>query len=128
MRPSLRPSRPGRHELDEHLVALHGAVDLVRRDEDVFVDAGAGLFCIGPDEAVAVAVEVEPAGDEVVASGDGAGQRPVVAVELDQSPGCGEAGEVLDEQAAFAPAGEREFADELLIAGALAGRAFDAAE
>ncbi len=52
----------------------------------------------------------------------------MVAVELDQSSGRGEAGEVLDEQAAIATSGQREFADELLVAGALAGRAFDAAK
>jgi hypothetical protein len=73
-------------------------------------------------------VQVEAAGDEVVARGDGAGHGPMVAVELDQPPGGGEAGEVLDEEAAFASSGQREFADELLVAGALAGRAFDAAE
>jgi len=35
---------------------------------------------------------------------------------------------VLDEQAAFASSRQGEFADELFVSGALAGRAFDAAE
>ena len=117
-----------RQELDEHLVALHGGVDFVGRDEDVFADGHAALPGVGPDEAEAVAVQVEASGDEVVASDDGAGHRPVVAVELDESSGGGEAGEVLEQQAAFAASGQRELADELLVAGALAGRAFDAAE
>ena len=73
------------------------------------------------NEAVAVAVEVEAAGGEVVAGGDSAGQSPVVAVELDEPSGGGEAGEVLDEQAAFAAAGKGEVSNQLLVAGALAG-------
>ncbi len=69
MRPERRglPSAPGRPGgfVDEDLVALHGAVELVGGDEEVVVTAGAGG--VGADEAEAVAVEVELAGDEVVA-------------------------------------------------------------
>jgi len=52
----------------------------------------------------------------------------VVAVELDQPSGGGEAGEVLDEQATVMSTREGEFADELLVAGAVARGALDAAE
>ena len=51
-----------RSEFDEDLVALHGVVDFVGRDEDVVVAAALR----GADEAEAVAVEVEASGDEVV--------------------------------------------------------------
>ena len=56
----------GRSKFHEDLVALHGAVDFVGRDEDVFLFTGA-LAGVGADEAVAIAVEVHAAGDEIVA-------------------------------------------------------------
>jgi len=40
----------------------------------------------------------------------------------------GEAGELLHEQAAITASGKRELANQLLVAGALAGGAFDAAK
>ncbi len=46
------------------LVALHGAVELEGWDEEIVVARGAA---VGPDEAEAVAVKVEPAGEEAVA-------------------------------------------------------------
>jgi len=125
----------GREEFDEHLVALHGGVDFVGRDEDVFAgldgrSGGAALASFGADEAVAVAVEVESSGGEIVAGGvlSVLAKGPVVAVELGEVAGGGEAGELLDEQAAVAASGKRKLANELLIAGALAGGAFDAAK
>ena len=52
--------------VDEDFVALHGAVDLVGRDEEVVFAVGAA---VGADEGVAVAVQVDASGDEVVAGG-----------------------------------------------------------
>jgi hypothetical protein len=52
----------------------------------------------------------------------------VLAVELDELAGHRELGEVLEEKTAFAPAAEREFADQLLVSGLLAGRGGDPGE
>jgi hypothetical protein len=53
--------------IDEDLVALHGSVELIGRDEEVFFT----LFAPGrSDEGVAVAVQVDAPGDEVLASGE----------------------------------------------------------
>src|SRR5277367_4907851 len=85
-------------QLDEHLVALHGGVDLVGRDEDVFADGSAGLTAVRPDETVTVAMQVEASGSEVVAGEVLAvlAQRPVVAIELGEMTRGGQPGELLD--------------------------------
>ena len=113
----------GRLHFDEHLVALHGAVDLVGRNKNIF--ATGRLAGVGTDEAVAVAMEVEAAGGEVVAGADGSGNAPVLAIELDEGAAGGQAGELLEEQAALHSAAQRELADQLLVAGFLAGGAGD---
>ncbi len=46
---------------DEDMVAVHGVLDGVARNEDVAVELGHGR--VGNDEAVAVMVENEAAGD-----------------------------------------------------------------
>ena len=77
----------GRLHFNQHLVALHGAVDLVGRNEDIFVGARtAWRLRLGPDKAEAVAMQVEPAGSEVVAraASAGPGNAPVFAVQLGQ--------------------------------------------
>ncbi len=52
--------------IDEDLVALHGSVELIGRNEQILFT----LFAPGrSDEGVAVAVQVDAAGDEVLASG-----------------------------------------------------------
>jgi hypothetical protein len=139
----------GRADLDEDLIALHGAVQFIGRNKNVFVDLafeGFGLLgSVGADEAVAVAVEIEFAGGEVfagliplagrlaracalicrfVGSADG----PDFAVELGQCSAGGEAGELLEQETAFAAAAEAELGDELLVAGAVAGGALNAAQ
>ena len=129
--------------VDEDFVALHGAVELVGRDEEVVVAVGAA---VGADEAEAVAVEVEAAGDEAVAGGaidwlgvggagwagglfrGGGGEGPLLGVELDEVAAGGDAGELLEQEAALAAAAEAELADELFVAGAAAGGALDAAD
>ena len=146
MRPERRPSRPGRGFVDQDFVSLHGSVELVGRDEEIVFAAGGA---VGADEAEAVAVEVELAGDEVVAGdslrfslvprgvelagaggffGRGVGEGPVAGVELDQVAAEGDAGELLEQEAALAAAAEAEFADELLVAGAGVGAALDQAD
>ena len=47
---------------------------------------------------------------------------------LNEMAGGGEAGEMFEEQAAFAASAEREFADELLVSGALVRGSLDVAE
>ena len=91
----------------EDLVALHGAVNLVRRDEEVVVAGGAA---IGADEAVAFPVEVEAAGDEIIAGGSvfsgevggeglagglfggGGGEGPLLVINFDEFAAGSDAG------------------------------------
>ena len=56
--------------VDQHFVALHGAVQVVRRDEQVVLAPGAA---VRTHKAEAVAVEVQPARDKVFA---GRGTHP----------------------------------------------------
>ena len=58
----------------------------------------------------------------------GAGDGPVVAIDLDEFAASGEASELLGEKTTLFAAAETEFADELLVTGFFAGRASDAAE
>ena len=52
----------------------------------------------------------------------------MLAIGLDEMAGCGEAGEVFEEQTALASSAERELADELLVSSALAGGSLDLAK
>ena len=115
----------GRVEFDEHLIALHGAVDFGGRNKDVFGHAGR-LLDSGADEAEAVAVQVETAGEEVVAAAGRARDGPVIAVEVGELAAHGEALQLIEEQTALAAAAQAELADKLFVAGFAAGRAGDA--
>ena len=55
----------GRGDFDEDFVALHCAIDLVGRDEDVVIFAGAPAG-VRAHEAVAIAMEIEATREEVV--------------------------------------------------------------
>jgi hypothetical protein len=69
-------------------------------------------------------VKIEAAGDEIFGDcgpGSNARKAPVLAVELNELASHREPGEVLEKETAFAPAAEREFADQLLVSGLLAG-------
>ena len=62
----------GRIDIDQDLIALHGAADLIGRDENIFnfrcpLTAGTSGSAIGPHEAVAVAVQIEATGQQIVA-------------------------------------------------------------
>ena len=81
---------------------------------------------IGADKAVAIAVQVEAAGGKVVAGSGGAGQAPLLAIELDELAARGKAGKLLEQQAPLAPAAQAELADQLLVSGFAAGGAGDA--
>ena len=76
---------------------------------------------IGPHKAIAVAMQIEAAGGEIVAraalGGSGLGNAPVLAVELAELAAHGEAGQLLQEQTPLASAAERQFADQLLVSG-----------
>lgn len=114
-------------QLDQDLVSLHGAVDLVGRNEYVIVlRAGAryvfaGLARVGTDEAVTVAMEVEPSGDEVVAGagagGCRAGQGEDAADVFDEMAACDQPPKLFQQQATLAAAAEAELAHKLLVAG-----------
>ena len=57
-------------DFNEDLVALHGGVDFAGGNEDVFF-GDPSLAGVGPYEAVAIAMKIEAAGDEIFASGVG---------------------------------------------------------
>ncbi|SPE19890.1 hypothetical protein SBA5_250120 [Candidatus Sulfotelmatomonas gaucii] len=110
----------GRVALHKHLVALHGGGDFVGRDEDVFVAGwllGGSGPAIGADKAVAIAMQIEAAGDEVVARSSRAGKAPLLAIDLDKLSAGGDAGQLLEKQAALAAASEPKLANQLLVTG-----------
>src|ERR1700722_4953462 len=116
---------PRGRKLYQHLVALHGAVHLVGRNEDIVVTAGlAGLW---PDKAKAVAMEIQATGEQVMV-GDRLGQRPVIAVGFDQFAAGGHAVQLFHQHAPFPTATQPKFANQLLVTGALAGGTFNTAE
>ncbi len=110
----------GWEELDQDKIALHGGVELGGRDENVRIlntAAGANLLAAcadiacRPNEAEAVTMEVESARNETGACCGGVGQAPLIAVGFDEGAARGEAGELLQQQAAFPAAAEAQFAD-----------------
>jgi hypothetical protein len=130
--------------VDEDLVSLHSAVQLVGWDEEVVVAVGA---LVGADEGVTVAVQIDAAGYEAVSRGAmfdrligvgarGAGgllgcggrEAPLFGVELDELAASGDAGELFEEETALPATTQAKFADELLVAGPMPGRAFDPAD
>jgi hypothetical protein len=112
----------GRGEFDEDFIALHGAVDLIGRDKDVIVFC-CSLTRIGADETVAVAMEIETAGEQVVAGCAGGLPRngPMLTISFDEVAARRDASQLLKEQTALTPAAQTDFADELLIAGFASG-------
>ncbi len=115
----------GRRKFHQDLVALHGAIHLVGRNKDVVVTASLAGF--RPHKAKAVAMHIQTAGEQVVARGC-LGKRPVIAVRLDQFAAGGHAVELFQQHAAFAPATQPQFANQLLVAGALAGGTLNTVE
>ena len=106
----------GRLYFNQHLIALHGAVDLIGRDEDIFLTRG--LPCIGPDEAVAVAMQIAPPCGQILARAeDGPGNAPVLAVKLDQRASCGQTGQLYQQQTPFASAAQVQLANQLFVSG-----------
>ena len=112
-------------KFNEDLIALHGAVDFVGRDEDVFFSGrGSGVWS---DEAEAIAMDVEAAGEQVVLRVFG-GDGPVIAVGFGQFAASREAVELFEEQAAFAAAAQAQFTHELFVSGGSARSAIDTPE
>ena len=92
----------------------------------------AGLS-IGPDKAVAIAVQIEPARNQVVAvpcrtRGDRSGNTPLLAIELGELAADGETRQMFEQKTALAPTAKSEFADELFVSGFAARRRCDAGE
>ena len=121
-----------RVNLDQHLVALHGAVDLVRGNEDVFLPRSLpsihhGGPSVRPHKSVAVPMQIEPPGGQVFAraprAGDGFGNAPMLPVRLVQFAAGRQPGQLLQQQAPLPPAAQPQFARKLLVSGLLTGRA-----
>ena len=123
----------------QHFIALHGAVEFVRRDEEIIV---AVRRAIGPNKAEAVAMHVELAGDELVAGdalcglelgsggarslfGSGLRQGPEAGVQLYQVTAQRDAGELLQQEPARPSAAQSKLAHQLLVAGPVRWAAFD---
>ena len=82
---------------------------------------------IGPHKAVAVAMQIEAAGDQVVACRRRErGNAPVLAIQLGQLAAHGQARQLLQQQAPLAPAAEAQLAHQLLVSGFAAGGAGNA--
>jgi hypothetical protein len=113
----------GRRELNQHLITLHGAIHLIWRNEDIIVPAGLARFRAHKPKAVAMYIQT--AGKQVAAVG-GKGEGPVIAVGFDQFAAGGHAVELFQQHAALPASTEAQLAHQLLIPGALAGRAFNA--
>src|SRR5450631_4020199 len=79
---------PGGREFNQHLVALHGPIHLVGRNEDVVVPASLARF--RADEPEAVAMHIQTAGKQVTAIGC-QGEGPVIAIGFDQFAAGGHA-------------------------------------
>src|ERR1700677_2667402 len=77
--PAVSAVGSGRSQFHQYLVALHGAVHLIRRNEDIVIAAGLAGF--RPNETKAVAMHIQTSGDEVVPGG-GLRQGPVIAVRF----------------------------------------------
>src|ERR1019366_5515944 len=125
-------------QLDQHLVALHGAIDLIGRNKNVVyhltdADLSVGAPGVGhtgslpwvhrggssirSHKAVAIAVQIEAAGNKVVAAAGRARNAPVLAIELGQVAADRQPGELLQQQAPLAPAAQAELAHKLLVSG-----------
>ena len=106
----------GRVDLDQNLVALHGAAHLTGRYENVvgFRCTLRGRLAIRAHESVAVAVQIETAGEQFTAGARarrGVGKAPELAIELHKLAAQGEAGQLLEEKPALAAATKAQFAD-----------------
>src|SRR5579859_2848437 len=123
--PVLPAVRPGWCPFHEHLVALHGAIHLVGRNEDVVVPAGLARF--RADKPEAVAMDIQAAGKQVVAMRC-LGKRPMIPVGLDEFPARGHAAQLFQQHAAFPASAQPQFPHQLFVAGALAGGTLNALE
>ncbi len=122
----LKPAvSPRRSQFYQYLVALHGAIHLVGRNEDIVITAGLAGF--RPHKAKAVAMYIQTAGDQIVTR-NGLGQGPVIAVRFNQFAPRGHAVELFDQHTALSPAAQAQFANQLLVAGSLARGTFDTME
>ena len=114
-----------RFYFDQHLVALHGAVDLVWRDEDVFLSRR--LAHIWPYKSVAVPVQIEPPCGQIFArpphAGNHPGNAPVLPVQQEEFAARRQPGKLFQQQAPLPPAAQSQFAHKLLVSGLLTGRA-----
>jgi hypothetical protein len=102
-------------EFDQNLIAVHCFGDIRGRDEDIAIQALAGFAIQRADETKAVAVHGEASGDEIAIDGRG-GDGVAVARNQNEFAAHDEIGKEGFQFLALA-ATQREFADELLVAG-----------
>jgi hypothetical protein len=104
-------------EFDQNLIAVHSFGDIGGRDEDIALKALAGFAIQRADEAKAVAVHGEGSGDEIAIDGRG-GDSVTVARNQNELAAHDEISKEGFQVLALA-ATQREFADELLVAGGM---------
>ncbi len=105
---------------------MHGRADGRRRDKHVAFD-GRPLIGIGDDEAVAVAVHGQAAGDEVLTGGGVLGQSVAVAAGFDELGTLHQGAQTLGELVSLLPA-ESHLTDKLFVARRMVGLALDVLE
>jgi hypothetical protein len=104
-------------EFDQNLIAVHSLGYIRGRDEDIAIETLAGFAIQRADEAKAVAVHGEGSGDEIAIDGRG-GDSVTVARNQNEFAAHDEIGKLGFQFLALA-ATQREFADELLVAGGM---------
>ncbi len=126
MRPRRRPSARGGASSTQHLIALHGAAQFIRRDKNIVFTA----FCaVGrADEAEAVAMQIEPSGYKIVAGRNRSRNTPLVAIKFDKVSTRRETRQMLQQQTSLASASQAKFPYKLFVASPLTGGALDVAD
>ena len=117
-----------RLKLHQHLVALHGSVNLVGGNEDILVHRHRGLPRIGPHKAEPIAMQVKPTGHQIVACAGGRptrrfGNAPYLAVDFCELLTRGKPRKLLQQQTPLAAAAQTQFAHELFISRLASWRA-----
>ncbi len=112
----------GRLDLHQHLVALHGAVDLVGGNKNVFHHTRA-LPRVGAHKPVAVAVQIEPPRHQVLSRSRPLGNAPMLAVHLGQQAVFRQPGQLLQQQSPGPSAAQLQVPRQVFVSGLLTGRA-----
>jgi len=112
------PVRSWRGEFNQYLIALHGAVDLIGRNEHI-VFFSCALTRVRTNESIAIAMKVKAARKKVVTrrAASFLGKAPMFTVCFDEIAARGHASQLLKEQTPLASSAKPELPDQLLVTG-----------